>query len=84
MLEFAGLGVAMQNGQPAIKAVADLIAPSNEDDGVAYVVESLMLGKKPEELRDFIKKCLHRNKGYGKINFVVETCPDSSVGRAED
>ena len=53
MLEFAGLGVAMQNGQPAIKAVADLIAPSNEDDGVAYVVESLMLGKRPEELRGF-------------------------------
>lgn len=53
MLEFAGLGVAMQNGQPAIKAVADLIAPSNEDDGVAYVVESLMLGKRPEELGGF-------------------------------
>ena len=53
MLEYAGLGVAMQNGQPAIKAVADLIAPSNEDDGVAYVVESLMLGKRPEELRGF-------------------------------
>lgn len=53
MLEYAGLGVAMQNGQPAIKAVADLIAPSNEDDGVAYVVESLMLGKRSEELRGF-------------------------------
>ena len=53
MLEYAGLGVAMQNGQPAIKAAADLIAPSNEDDGVAYVVESLMLGKRPEELRGF-------------------------------
>lgn len=53
MLEYAGLGVAMQNGQSAIKAVADLIAPSNEDDGVAYVVESLMLGKRPEELRGF-------------------------------
>lgn len=53
MIQFAGLGVAMQNGQPATKAVADLIAPSNEDDGVAYVVESLMLGKRPEELRGF-------------------------------
>lgn len=53
MLEFAGLGVAMQNAQPAAKAAADLIAPSNEDDGVAYVMESLMLGKRPEELRGF-------------------------------
>lgn len=53
MLAFAGLGVAMQNAQPAAKAAADLIAPSNEDDGVAYVIESLMLGKQPEELKGF-------------------------------
>ncbi|MGN0315328.1 MAG: Cof-type HAD-IIB family hydrolase [Fusicatenibacter sp.] len=53
MLMFAGLGVAMQNGQPAVKAVADLIAPSNEDDGVAYVVESLMLGKTPADIAGY-------------------------------
>lgn len=53
MLAFAGLGVAMQNAQPAAKAAADLIAPSNEEDGVAYVMESLMMGKTPEELRGF-------------------------------
>lgn len=44
MLMLAGLGVAMENGQAAVKAVADYVAPSNEDDGVAYVVERLMEG----------------------------------------
>lgn len=41
MIMFAGLGVAMANGQPSVKAVADYIAPSNEEDGVAYVIEKL-------------------------------------------
>lgn len=46
MILFAGLGVAMENGQPAVKAVADYIAPSNEEDGVAYVVEKLITGER--------------------------------------
>ena len=44
MLMLAGLGVAMENGQAAVKAVADYVAPSNEDEGVAYVVEKLLDG----------------------------------------
>lgn len=43
MLMFAGFGVAMQNGQASVKAVADYVAPSNEEDGVAYVVEKLIM-----------------------------------------
>lgn len=46
MIEFAGLGVAMENGQPAVKAAADYIAPSNEDEGVAYVVEKILAGER--------------------------------------
>lgn len=42
MLMLAGFGVAMENGQAAVKAVADYVAPSNEDDGVAYVVEKFL------------------------------------------
>ena len=44
MLMLAGLGVAMENGQAAVKAVADYVAPSNEEEGVAYVVEKLLDG----------------------------------------
>lgn len=40
MLEYAGLGVAVANASEELKKYADLIAPSNEEDGVAYVVET--------------------------------------------
>ena len=38
MIREAGLGVAMGNAQPPVKAVADRIAPGHDDDGVATVV----------------------------------------------
>lgn len=44
MIEYAGFGVAMQNAQSVVKKVADYIAPSNDSDGVAFVVNSFMLG----------------------------------------
>lgn len=39
MIEYAGLGVAMANAKPEVRAVADYITLSNEEDGVAAVVE---------------------------------------------
>lgn len=39
LIEAAGVGVAMANGRPELHAVADLIAPANDDDGVAQVIE---------------------------------------------
>jgi hydroxymethylpyrimidine pyrophosphatase-like HAD family hydrolase len=44
MLAWAGRGVAMANGHPAVLAAAqDVTARSNEDDGVAAYLESLLL-----------------------------------------
>jgi HAD superfamily hydrolase (TIGR01484 family) len=43
MLEFAGLGVAMSNGTPGAKAAAQKIAPSNDEDGIAAVLEEVGL-----------------------------------------
>ncbi|MCI5801826.1 MAG: Cof-type HAD-IIB family hydrolase [Oscillospiraceae bacterium] len=43
MIEYAGLGVAMQNGKPEVKAAADYIAPSNDEDGIAHVIEKFLL-----------------------------------------
>jgi hypothetical protein len=43
MISHAGLGVAMGNAIPAVKAVADYITRSNEEDGVADVVEQYVL-----------------------------------------
>lgn len=43
MIAFAGLGVAMENAQKSVKKIADYIAPSNDDDGVAHVVNKFVL-----------------------------------------
>lgn len=39
MIEAAGLGVAMANAREGLKEKADLIAPSNDEDGVARIIE---------------------------------------------
>lgn len=41
MFRWAGHGVAMANAHPKLKAVADEVTLSNEDDGVAVVLERL-------------------------------------------
>jgi hydroxymethylpyrimidine pyrophosphatase-like HAD family hydrolase len=43
MLAFAGLGVAMGNATPDACAAADRIAPANDEDGIAAVLEELGL-----------------------------------------
>jgi len=41
MFDWAARGVAMANAHPELKAVADEITLSNEDDGIAVVLERL-------------------------------------------
>ncbi|MEG2083797.1 MAG: HAD hydrolase family protein, partial [Oscillospiraceae bacterium] len=43
MIKAAGIGVCTANGTPDALAVADLIAPSNNDDGVADIIERYVL-----------------------------------------
>lgn len=43
MIEEAGLGVAVQNAPASLKKIADITSPSNEDEGVAYVIEKYIL-----------------------------------------
>ncbi|MEG0552529.1 MAG: sugar-phosphatase [Carnobacterium sp.] len=45
MLVFAGIGVAMANAVEGIKAISDYITDSNELDGVATVIEKLVLNQ---------------------------------------
>ena len=42
MIEYAGLGVAMANAKDEIKAVANHITLSNDEDGVAAVIDQYM------------------------------------------
>lgn len=39
MIQYAGLGIAMENAQSVVKENADFITRSNSEDGVAYAVE---------------------------------------------
>lgn len=41
----AGMGVAVQNADERLKNVAKFIAPSNDDDGVAYAIEKLIFSR---------------------------------------
>lgn len=43
MLKEAGFAVAMSNGDPQVKAAADYITVSNEEDGVAKAIEKFVL-----------------------------------------
>ncbi len=45
MIENAGLGVAMENSAPYIKKVADIITTTNNEDGVAKVIEENVLNE---------------------------------------
>lgn len=42
MLELAGMGVAMGNGKPAAKEVANRIGPTNDEDGVGEISAELL------------------------------------------
>ncbi len=48
MLQYAGTAVAMGNARDEIKALADYIAPTNDQDGVAYILEKLVLEEQPD------------------------------------
>ncbi|MDO5444543.1 MAG: Cof-type HAD-IIB family hydrolase [Eubacteriales bacterium] len=43
MLEYAGLGVAVANASDQVKAIANFISTSNNEDGVAVAVEKFVL-----------------------------------------
>ncbi len=43
MLQIAGIGVAVENAVPEVIQAADLIAESNDEDGVAKIIEKYVL-----------------------------------------
>ena len=43
MIENAGLGVAMGNSSPEMKAIADVVVSDNNSEGVAEVIRKFVL-----------------------------------------
>ena len=64
MLKAAGLGVAVKNGEPEVLALADFVAPSNEEEGVAFAVEKFVLGIERTEWQ--LKMLSVKNRMLGK------------------
>ncbi|MBR2071848.1 MAG: HAD hydrolase family protein, partial [Phascolarctobacterium sp.] len=42
MIKNAGIGVAVGNAKDSVKAQAKIVTASNDDDGVALVVEAIL------------------------------------------
>lgn len=43
MIQYAGLGVAMANAVPPVLEAADFVTKSNNEDGIAHVIEKFIL-----------------------------------------
>lgn len=43
MIQYAGVGVAMENAQPVVKEAADYVTKSNDEDGIAHVIDKFIL-----------------------------------------
>ena len=44
MIKYANMGVAMANAAPELRAIADYVTLSNDEDGVAIFLEKLYAG----------------------------------------
>ena len=49
MIEYAGLGIAMDNAPGEVKSRANFVTSSNDEDGVAKVIEKFILELDVEE-----------------------------------
>lgn len=43
MIEWAGIGLAVANATPEVRALADAIVPANDENGVAFAIERYVL-----------------------------------------
>ncbi|MFS1192878.1 HAD-IIB family hydrolase, partial [Enterococcus lactis] len=43
MIDYAGIGVAMGNATENVKTIADVHTTSNDEDGVAQIIEKMVL-----------------------------------------
>ncbi len=52
MVKYAGLGVAMENADPAVKTAADLVTLTNDAEGIRKVLDALFMQEKRIGSRD--------------------------------
>lgn len=52
MIQEVGVGIAMDNAQEPLKQVADAIAPSNREDGVAAIIREYVFGERTQLMKE--------------------------------
>jgi Cof subfamily protein (haloacid dehalogenase superfamily) len=85
MIQLAGLGIAMGNAQESVKACADYVTATNDEDGVAVAIEKIVISEiHPAEipldkLNESAKHALMGNLGiqytYASEDRVEATMP---------
>ena len=48
MLRYTGLGLAVENGYPDVKALANAVIPSNDQEGVAWAIQKYIFEEDPK------------------------------------
>ncbi|RNC63464.1 Cof-type HAD-IIB family hydrolase [Proteiniphilum sp. X52] len=81
MLQLAGLGIAMGNAQDSIKACADYITESNDNDGVAIAVQKFIIAAvRPADISPDKLNAGNRNTLMGNLGIQYTY---ASSGRIE-
>lgn len=57
MIEYVGLGIAMENAVEALKEVANFVTLSNEEDGIAYALRKFCEGGDLDESQSYRHVC---------------------------
>lgn len=70
MIKYAGLGVAMSNAQKVVKRSADYITFTNDENGVAHVVDKYILGKKKERVLEWKNRFRRSNLQAKLYRFI--------------
>jgi tRNA threonylcarbamoyl adenosine modification protein (Sua5/YciO/YrdC/YwlC family) len=80
MVAWAGLGVAMGNASPKVKAAAEYVAPPIEEDGAAEAIERFVLGQSmagvsvvPASEPGSIERAVAVLRGGGVVAFPTDT-----------
>ena len=80
MIQLAGLGVAMGNAQDSVKACADIVTTSNDEDGVALAVENNILAEiHPSEIPLDELNARARHALMGNLGFNTRMHPTNEL-----
>ena len=82
MIEWAGLGVAMQNAVAIVKEAANVVTPmTNDEDAVAWAIEEYVL--KEDQLMGLFDRLFGRKKQEPPIEEVVKEALEN-IGELEE